>query len=302
AELPGTKVSGGVSNLSFSFRTSPRVREAMHSVFLYHAIKAGLDMAIVNAGQLAVYEQLEPELREAVEDLVLNRRSDATDRLLALGATVAGAAERKEADLAWRDKSLAERLAHALVNGVTDFIDTDVAEALTIYPRPLAIIEGPLMDGMNIVGELFGSGKMFLPQVVKSARVMKKAVAILEPLMEAEKARTGMRAAKGKMVIATVKGDVHDIGKNIVGVVLRCNGYEVTDLGVMVPAHKILDTAAELNADLVGLSGLITPSLDEMIGVASEMSRRNMTVPLLIGGATTRGQHTARQIATADTR
>jgi len=301
AELPGTKVSGGVSNLSFSFRTSPRVREAMHAVFLYHAIQAGLDMAIVNAGQLAVYEQLDPALREAVEDLVLNRRSDATERMLALAATFGGATEKKEDDLAWRKQPLKDRLAHALVNGITDFIDTDVAEALTVYAKPLDIIEGPLMDGMNIVGELFGSGKMFLPQVVKSARVMKKAVAILEPLMEAEKARTGQRAAKGKMVIATVKGDVHDIGKNIVGVVLRCNGYEVIDLGVMVPAHKILDTAKEIGADLVGVSGLITPSLDEMIGVAAEMTRRGMTLPLLIGGATTSGKHTAVKIAPAYT-
>ncbi|HEY3807664.1 MAG TPA: methionine synthase [Kofleriaceae bacterium] len=299
AELPGAKVSGGVSNLSFSFRTSPRVREAMHSVFLYHAIQAGLDMAIVNAGQLAVYEQLDPALREAVEDLVLNRRADATERMLSIAASFSGASERKEDELAWRAQPLKDRLAHALVNGITDFIDVDVAEALTVYAKPLDIIEGPLMDGMNIVGTLFGSGKMFLPQVVKSARVMKKAVAILEPLMEAEKARTGARSAKGKLVIATVKGDVHDIGKNIVGVVLRCNGYEVTDLGVMVPAHKILDTAAELGADLVGLSGLITPSLDEMIGVAAEMSRRNMTVPLLIGGATTSGKHTAVKIAPA---
>jgi 5-methyltetrahydrofolate--homocysteine methyltransferase len=297
--LPGIKISGGVSNLSFSFRTSPRVREAIHSVFLYHAIKAGLDMAIVNAGQLAVYEQLEPELREAVEDLVLNRRADATERLLKLAATFGGASEKKEGDLAWRDQPLAQRLAHALVNGITDFIDPDIAEALTVYARPLAIIEGPLMDGMNVVGELFGSGKMFLPQVVKSARVMKKAVAILEPLMDAEKERTGARASKGKLVIATVKGDVHDIGKNIVGVVLRCNGYEVTDLGVMVPAHKILDAATELGADLVGLSGLITPSLDEMIHVAGEMTRRGMKVPLLIGGATTSGKHTAVKIAPA---
>ncbi|MGE0547321.1 MAG: methionine synthase [Kofleriaceae bacterium] len=299
AELPGTKVSGGVSNLSFSFRTSPRVREAMHAVFLYHAIRAGLDMAIVNAGQLAVYEQLDPALREHVEDLVLNRRPDATERLLALAATLTGKTERPEDDLEWRKQPLAARLAHALVNGITDFIDPDVAEALTVYPRPLSIIEGPLMDGMNVVGELFGAGKMFLPQVVKSARVMKKAVAILEPLMEAEKQRTGVSTAKGKMVIATVKGDVHDIGKNIVGVVLRCNGYEVTDLGVMVPQHKILDTAVELGADLVGLSGLITPSLDEMISVASEMTRRGMTMPLLIGGATTSGKHTAVKIAPA---
>nr|HEX4314151.1 methionine synthase [Kofleriaceae bacterium] len=299
AELPGTKVSGGVSNLSFSFRTAPRVREAMHAVFLYHAIRAGLDMAIVNAGQLAVYEQVEPELREACEDLVLNRRPDATERMLALAARFGGASAKKEDELAWRKEPLGARLAHALVNGITDFIDPDVAEALTVYPKPLAIIEGPLMDGMNIVGQLFGSGKMFLPQVVKSARVMKKAVAILEPLMEAERERTGARATKGRLVIATVKGDVHDIGKNIVGVVLRCNGYEVTDLGVMVPAHTILDTATKLDADLVGLSGLITPSLDEMIDVAAEMTRRGMTMPLLIGGATTSGKHTAVKIAPA---
>ncbi|HEX7840338.1 MAG TPA: methionine synthase, partial [Kofleriaceae bacterium] len=298
-ELPLAKVSGGVSNLSFSFRTSPRVREAMHAVFLYHAIQAGMDMAIVNAGQLAVYDELDPELRERVEDLVLNRRPDATERLLVFAATLTGDAARQEDELAWRRQPLKTRLAHALVNGITDFIDPDVAEALTVYPKPLDIIEGPLMDGMNVVGELFGSGKMFLPQVVKSARVMKKAVAILEPLMDAEKRRTGVTTAKGKMVIATVKGDVHDIGKNIVAVVLRCNGYEVTDLGVMVPGHRILDTAAELGADLVGLSGLITPSLDEMITVASEMTRRGMTVPLLIGGATTSGKHTAVKIAPA---
>ena len=299
AELPGAKVSGGVSNLSFSFRTSPRVREAMHAVFLYHAIRAGLDMAIVNAGQLAVYDEVEPALRERVEDLVLNRRPDATERLLELAATLTGETAQKEDELAWRKLELRGRLAHALVNGITDFIDADVAEALTVYAKPLDIIEGPLMDGMNVVGELFGSGKMFLPQVVKSARVMKKAVAILEPLMDAEKRASGLSSSKGKLVIATVKGDVHDIGKNIVGVVLRCNGYEVTDLGVMVPQHKILDTAAELGANLVGLSGLITPSLDEMMSVAAEMTRRGMTVPLLIGGATTSGKHTAVKIAPA---
>jgi 5-methyltetrahydrofolate--homocysteine methyltransferase len=301
AELPGTKVSGGVSNLSFAFRTSPRVREAMHAVFLYHAIKAGLDMAIVNAGQLAVYDDIDPTLREHCEDLVLNRRPDATERMLTLAASFSGQTVRKEDELAWRAQPLKDRLAHAMVNGITDFIDPDVAEALTVYAKPLDIIEGPLMDGMNIVGELFGAGKMFLPQVVKSARVMKKAVAILEPLMDAEKRRTGVTTAKGKMVIATVKGDVHDIGKNIVAVVLRCNGYEVTDLGVMVPQHKILDTAAELGADLVGLSGLITPSLDEMISVATEMTRRGLTIPLLIGGATTSGKHTAVKVAPAYT-
>jgi 5-methyltetrahydrofolate--homocysteine methyltransferase len=297
AELPGTKVSGGVSNLSFSFRTSPRVREAMHAVFLYHAIRAGLDMAIVNAGQLAVYEELDPVLREHVEDLVLNRRADATERMLVLAASYSGETIRKEDELLWRKEPLAKRMAHALVNGNTDFIDVDVAEALTVYAKPLDIIEGPLMDGMNIVGGLFGAGKMFLPQVVKSARVMKKAVAILEPLMEEERQRTGNTSSKGRMVIATVKGDVHDIGKNIVGVVLRCNGYEVHDLGVMVPAHTILDTAVAMKADLVGLSGLITPSLDEMIGVGKEMERRGMTLPLLIGGATTSGKHTAVKIA-----
>jgi 5-methyltetrahydrofolate--homocysteine methyltransferase len=298
-ELPYAKVSGGVSNLSFSFRTSPRVREAMHAVFLYHAIKAGLDMAIVNAGQLAVYDDLDPVLREHVEDLVLDRRRDATERMLTLAAGFGGEAARQVDELAWRAQPLRDRLAHALVHGVTDFVDADVAEALTVYAQPLDIIEGPLMDGMNVVGELFGAGKMFLPQVVKSARVMKKAVAILEPLMDAEKRRTGVTTAKGKMVIATVKGDVHDIGKNIVAVVLRCNGYEVTDLGVMCPGHKILDTAAELGADLIGLSGLITPSLDEMIHVATEMTRRGMTLPLLIGGATTSGKHTAVKIAPA---
>jgi 5-methyltetrahydrofolate--homocysteine methyltransferase len=299
AELPATKVSGGVSNLSFSFRTSPRVREAMHAVFLYHAIKAGLDMAIVNAGQLAVYDDLDPALREHVEDLVLNRRADATERMLTLAATLTGDAAKQVDELAWRKTPLPARIAHALVHGITDFIDPDVAEALTLYAKPLDIIEGPLMDGMNVVGELFGNGKMFLPQVVKSARVMKKAVAILEPLMDEEKRRTGNTSAKGKMVIATVKGDVHDIGKNIVAVVLRCNGYEVTDLGVMCPGHKILDTATELKADLVGLSGLITPSLDEMINVATEMTRRGMTMPLLIGGATTSGKHTAVKVAPA---
>ena len=298
-ELPYAKVSGGVSNLSFSFRTSPRVREAIHSVFLYHAIKAGLDMAIVNAGQLAVYEQLDPVLREHVEDLVLNRRPDATERMLVLAASFGGESARQVDELAWRQQPLGARLAHAMVNGITDFIDPDVAEALAFYPKPLDIIEGPLMDGMNVVGELFGAGKMFLPQVVKSARVMKKAVAILEPLMDAEKRRTGVTTAKGKMVIATVKGDVHDIGKNIVAVVLRCNGYEVTDLGVMCPGHKILDKATEIGADLIGLSGLITPSLDEMINVATEMTRRGMTLPLLIGGATTSGKHTAVKVAPA---
>ncbi len=302
AACPGMRISGGVSNLSFSFRTSPAVREAMHAVFLYHAIKAGLDMAIVNAGQLAVYDDLDPVLREHCEDLVLNRRPDATERMLTLASTLGAGPAKKEDKLAWRELPLAERIAHALVIGEADFTDVDIAEALTAYPRPLSIIEGPLMDGMNIVGQLFGAGKMFLPQVVKSARVMKKAVAILEPLMEAERLAggdTGTSAGKGKLLIATVKGDVHDIGKNIVGVVLRCNGYVVTDLGVMVPAAKILDTAIEIGADVIGLSGLITPSLDEMINVAKEMERRGLKIPLLIGGATTSGKHTAVKVAPA---
>lgn len=299
AACPRMKISGGVSNLSFAFRTQPRVREAMHAVFLYHAIAAGLDMAIVNAGQLAVYEELPLDLREHVTDVVLNRRPDATERLLTLAASLSGDATQKQAgdELAWRQKPIAARMAHAVMMGNADFVDIDVAEALTVYDRPLAIIEGPLMDGMNIVGELFGSGKMFLPQVVKSARVMKKAVAILEPLMAAADAAAGTVTQKGTMVIATVKGDVHDIGKNIVAVVLRCNGYNVIDLGVMVPTKTILDTAVAERADIIGLSGLITPSLDEMIGVAKEMQRRNMRTPLLIGGATTSSKHTAVKIA-----
>ncbi|HEX5064157.1 MAG TPA: vitamin B12 dependent-methionine synthase activation domain-containing protein, partial [Kofleriaceae bacterium] len=299
--LPGAKVSGGVSNISFSFRGNNKVREAMHSAFLFHAIKAGMDMGIVNAGMLEVYEDVPQDMLVKVEDVLLNRRPDATEILVDYAEQFKGqtGAKKQDVDLAWREAPVEKRLEHALLRGITDFIDEDTQEALDKLKVPLKVIEGPLMDGMGVVGDLFGAGKMFLPQVVKSARVMKKAVAILEPLMEAEKQRTGMRAAKGKMVIATVKGDVHDIGKNIVGVVLRCNGYEVTDLGVMVPAHKILDTAAELDADLVGLSGLITPSLDEMIGVASEMTRRNMKVPLLIGGATTSGKHTAVKIAPA---
>jgi 5-methyltetrahydrofolate--homocysteine methyltransferase len=298
-EMPLCKVSGGVSNISFSFRTNEPVRQAMHSAFLYHARRAGLDMAIVNAGQLEVYDQIDPELRERVEDVLLNRRSDATERLIEFASSYRVQNEQREDAAAWRSLPLAQRFEHALVKGVADHVDEDVAEALRTYPTPLSIIEGPLMDGMNVVGELFGAGKMFLPQVVKSARVMKKAVAILEPLMEAEKQRTGQRSAKGKMVIATVKGDVHDIGKNIVGVVLRCNGYEIIDLGVMVPAQKILATAREENADVIGLSGLITPSLDEMIHVAREMTRLGMDMPLLIGGATTSSKHTAVKIAPA---
>src|SRR5690348_10113419 len=301
--LPHAHISGGVSNLSFSFRGNERVREAMHSVFLYHAIKAGMDMGIVNAGQIAVYDDLDPELREACEDVVLNRRPDAGERLLALAQKFQGKGqEAKEADLAWRNEPVNKRLAHALVHGITDFIAGDTEEARLAAKRPLEVIEGPLMDGMNIVGDLFGSGKMFLPQVVKSARVMKQAVAYLMPFMEKEKAERRAaggaveRSSNGKIVMATVKGDVHDIGKNIVGVVLQCNNYEVVDLGVMVPAAKILETAKAENADLVGLSGLITPSLDEMCLVAAEMERQGFEVPLLIGGATTSRVHTAVKI------
>ncbi len=298
--LPHAHVSGGVSNLSFSFRGNEPVREAMHAVFLYHAIKAGMDMGIVNAGQLAVYENLDPELRELCEDVVLNRRPDATERLLALAEKYRGGSkEKKEADLAWREWPVEKRLAHALVSGITEFIEVDTEEARKKAARPLHVIEGPLMDGMNVVGDLFGSGKMFLPQVVKSARVMKQAVAYLMPYMEEEKRLSGLEQGKsnGKIVLATVKGDVHDIGKNIVGVVLQCNNYEVVDLGVMVPAAKILETAKAEKADIIGLSGLITPSLDEMVHVASEMEREGMDLPLLIGGATTSKVHTAVKIA-----
>ncbi|HTK28668.1 MAG TPA: methionine synthase [Vicinamibacterales bacterium] len=298
ATCPGVKVSGGISNLSFSFRGNDVVREAIHSAFLYHAIKAGLDMGIVNAGQLAVYEDIPADLRERVEDIIFNRRPDATERMVEFAAGVKGTARQREQDLAWRDAPVEARLSHALVRGVVDFIEVDVEEARAKYPRPLEIIEGPLMDGMKIVGDLFGAGKMFLPQVVKSARVMKKAVAYLEPFMERTAARgQAGHAGKGRIVIATVKGDVHDIGKNIVSVVLGCNGYDVVDLGVMVPAATILKTAEDEGADLVGLSGLITPSLDEMAFVAGEMERRHMRTPLLIGGATTSRQHTAVKIA-----
>jgi 5-methyltetrahydrofolate--homocysteine methyltransferase len=299
---PGVKISGGVSNLSFSFRGNDIVREAMHSAFLFHAIKAGMDMGIVNAGQLVVYEDIPKDLLEHVEDVIFNRRPDATERLVAFADTVKGTGKKREADLEWRSKSVEERLAHALVHGAVDFIDQDTEEARQKYGRPLDIIEGPLMDGMKIVGDLFGSGKMFLPQVVKSARAMKKAVAYLEPFMAKEKAERlakdpNAATAQGRIVMATVKGDVHDIGKNIVGVVLGCNNYEVIDLGVMVPAAKILDTAIDRKADIVGLSGLITPSLDEMVMVAREMERRHLALPLLIGGATTSRQHTAVKIA-----
>jgi 5-methyltetrahydrofolate--homocysteine methyltransferase len=302
ANLPGAHVSGGVSNLSFAFRGNEEVRAAMHSVFLYHAIKAGMDMGIVNAGQMAVYDNLDPELREASEDVVLNRRPDAADRLLAIAERFRGhTREAKAADLAWREWPVDKRLAHALVHGISDFIAEDVEIARVQAKRPLDVIEGPLMAGMNVVGDLFGSGKMFLPQVVKSARVMKQAVAHLLPYMEEEKARSGDtgsggRISAGKIVLATVKGDVHDIGKNIVGVVLQCNNYDVVDLGVMVPAARILDTARAERADIIGLSGLITPSLDEMCHVAAEMERQGFATPLLIGGATTSRVHTAVKI------
>ena len=294
---PGAKTSGGVSNLSFSFRGNDAVREAMHSSFLYHAIAAGLDMAIVNAGQLVLYEDIPPDLLERVEDVIFDRRPDSTERLVEYAETRAGRGHgaRARSRLARRDG--AERLAHALVHGIVDFIEDDAEEARLEYDRPLEVIEGPLMEGMKIVGDLFGAGKMFLPQVVKSARAMKRAVAYLEPFMEAEKAAGGAGRTQGKVVLATVKGDVHDIGKNIVGVVLGCNNYEVVDLGVMVPGDTILDTALEQGADIVGLSGLITPSLDQMVDVAREMSRRGLDLPLLIGGATTSRQHTAVKIA-----
>jgi 5-methyltetrahydrofolate--homocysteine methyltransferase len=299
--LPHAHISGGVSNLSFSFRGNDPVREAMHAVFLYHAIQAGMDLGIVNAGQLAVYESIEPALREACEDVVLNRRDDATERLLTLAERYRGGAgrEAKAQDLAWRGWTVEKRLSHALVNGITDFIVADTNEARLTAERPLHVIEGPLMDGMNIVGDLFGTGKMFLPQVVKSARVMKQAVAVLLPFMEAEKVADGgkgERQSAGKILMATVKGDVHDIGKNIVGVVLACNNYEIVDLGVMVPAARILETARQLDVDIIGLSGLITPSLDEMANVAAEMEREGFDVPLLIGGATTSRVHTAVKI------
>ncbi|GAA4022195.1 methionine synthase [Deinococcus rubellus] len=303
-ELPGAKVSGGISNVSFSFRGNNHVREAMHAVFLYHAIRAGLDMGIVNAGMLAVYDDIEPELKQAVEDVILARTPtssplSATERLIELAESYKGIKREVSAVSEWRSGSVQERLKHALISGITDFVDADAEEAYQLLKSPLQVIEGPLMDGMNVVGDLFGEGKMFLPQVVKSARVMKKAVAYLTPYLEAEKA--GSSGSKGKIVLATVKGDVHDIGKNIVGVVLACNGYAVTDLGVMVSAEKVLDAAKALDADIIGLSGLITPSLDEMTNVAREMTRRGLTTPLMIGGATTSRAHTAVKIDPAYT-
>ncbi len=300
AKLPHVHVSGGVSNLSFSFRGNEAVRQAMHSVFLYHAIAAGLDMAIVNAGQITLYDDIEPELRALCEDVILNRRPDGTDRLLEAASKYKGegATKSKEKDLAWRDQPVEERLKHALVHGINEYIEADTEAARKAANKPLDVIEGPLMAGMNVVGDLFGAGKMFLPQVVKSARVMKQSVAYLQPFLEAEKKASGLeqKPAAGKVVMATVKGDVHDIGKNIVGVVLQCNNYQVIDLGVMVPAQKILETAKREKADIIGLSGLITPSLDEMCHVAAEMEREGFAVPLLIGGATTSRVHTAVKI------
>ncbi len=296
-KYPQVKISGGVSNLSFSFRGNDHVREAMHSVFLFHAIKAGMDMGIVNAGQLVIYDEINPALRDLCEDVILNKNNDdnqATEKLIQFAETVKAKGKVQERDEAWRNNPVEERLKHALINGITEYIDADTEEARQQYPRPLDVIEGPLMDGMNIVGDLFGVGKMFLPQVVKSARVMKKSVAVLTPFIEAAKQEA---SAAGKILLATVKGDVHDIGKNIVGVVLGCNGYDIVDLGVMVGADKILDEAVKHNADIIGLSGLITPSLDEMVHVASEMKRRGMKQPLLIGGATTSRMHTALKIA-----
>jgi len=297
ATLPYCKVSGGVSNISFSFRGNNTIREAIHSAFLYYAIRAGMDMGIVNAGQLAVYEELPPDLLELVEDVLLNRRADATERLLAFSESVKQRGRAEIQEDAWREGRVEERLKHALVKGVADYVERDTEEARQKFGRPLSVIEGPLMAGMSVVGDLFGSGKMFLPQVVKSARVMKKAVAYLLPFMEAEKEAGGKARAEGRIVMATVKGDVHDIGKNIVGVVLGCNNYEIIDLGVMVPCEKILKTARDTHADMIGLSGLITPSLDEMVHVAKEMDREGFTIPLLIGGATTSRVHTAVKIA-----
>ncbi|MDP4254980.1 MAG: vitamin B12 dependent-methionine synthase activation domain-containing protein, partial [Bacteroidota bacterium] len=307
-KMPLTRISGGVSNMSFSFRGNETVREAMHSVFLYHAIRAGMDMGIVNAGQLVVYDEIEPNLRKLCEDVILNRDPEGTDKLLAFAETVKAKGKAEVKDEAWRKGTVEARLSHSLVNGITDYIDADTEEARQKYPKPLDVIEGPLMAGMNIVGDLFGSGKMFLPQVVKSARVMKKSVAVLTPYIEAEKeqrrqahlaAGTNNSEAAGapKILLATVKGDVHDIGKNIVGVVLGCNGYDIIDLGVMVPTDKILETARREKVDIIGLSGLITPSLDEMVHVAREMKRQDFELPLLIGGATTSRMHTAVKIA-----
>ena len=297
--LPYARVSGGVSNLSFSFRGNNTVREAMNAAFLYHAIQAGMDMGIVNAGQLAVYDDIPKELLVAIGDVLFNRDEDATDRLVELAETVKGKSKKKKADLSWRNPPVEKRLIHALVEGIIEFIEVDTEEARQQCDLAIEVIEGPLMDGMNVVGDLFGAGKMFLPQVVKSARVMKKAVAYLVPYIDKEKKESGVSQSRGKIVMATVKGDVHDIGKNIVGVVLGCNNYEVIDLGVMAPANKILETARQENAHIIGLSGLITPSLDEMVHVAKEMEREGFEIPLLIGGATTSKTHTALRIEPA---
>jgi 5-methyltetrahydrofolate--homocysteine methyltransferase len=294
--LPFAKISGGVSNLSFSFRGNDTVREAMHSAFLFHAIQAGMDMGIVNAGQLEVYEEIPKDLLEKVEDVILNRRNDATERLIEFAETIKKKDKAEEKIEDWRNNSVEERLKHALIKGIVEYIDVDVEEARKKYAQPIEVIEGPLMSGMNVVGDLFGAGKMFLPQVVKSARVMKKAVAILIPFIEAEKEKNKTTREQGKVLMATVKGDVHDIGKNIVGVVLGCNNYNVIDLGVMVHTEKILQAAIDEKVDVIGLSGLITPSLDEMVHVAKEMERRGMKIPLLIGGATTSRIHTAVKI------
>ena len=302
--LPFARVSGGISNISFSFRGNNPIREAMHSAFLYHAIMAGLDMGIVNAGQLGVYEEVPKDLLELLEDVLFNRRPDATERLVDYAEKIkqskipgsAGGPRSEVEDAAWRRAAVEERLKHALIKGIVDYIDQDTEEALDQYGKPLTVIEGPLMDGMKVVGDLFGVGKMFLPQVVKSARVMKRSVAWLTPFMDKERAANPGSRSQGRIVMATVKGDVHDIGKNIVGVVLACNNYEVIDLGVMVSCEKILQTASERNCDIIGLSGLITPSLDEMIHVAKEMQRADFSTPLLIGGATTSKAHTALKI------
>src|ERR1700759_2072196 len=303
--MPLTRISGGVSNISFSFRGNEAVREAMHSVFLYYAIKAGMDMGIVNAGALVVYDEIEPKLRDLCEEVILNKSPEATDKLLAFAETVKAKYKTEVKDEAWRRGTVEERLKHAIVNGITEYIDADTEEARVKYPKPLDVIEGPLMAGMDVVGDLFGSGKMFLPQVVKSARVMKKSVAVLTPFIELEKeqrrqaagADSEEPAGAAKILLATVKGDVHDIGKNIVGVVLGCNGYDIIDLGGMLPTDKILETAKREKVDVIGLSGLITPSLDEMVHVAREMKRQDFEVPLLIGGATTSRMHTAVKIA-----
>jgi 5-methyltetrahydrofolate--homocysteine methyltransferase len=296
--LPGAYTSGGISNLSFSFRGNNKVREAMHSVFLYHAVKAGLDMGIVNAGQLEVFEEIDPDLKEKIENVIFNKSPEATDELIALAESYKGdsAKVQEKAEL-WRNESIEERLKYALIKGIVEHIESDTLEAITLYPNPLEIIEGPLMDGMNVVGDLFGAGKMFLPQVVKSARVMKKSVAILLPYIEEALKKGNQRSTAGKILLATVKGDVHDIGKNIVSVVLACNNYEIIDLGVMVPTSKIIEEAIKHNVDIIGLSGLITPSLDEMVSVAKELERNGIKLPLLIGGATTSRVHTAVKIA-----